>query len=276
MGTKSDKRKEYLEKRYYREAALTISEGQKVNLINLLLVNLLRYGHAVVEDRALTEIHDGLKPVQRRILFALYQLGITPNKSEVTSANIVGKTMGDWHPHGDQSIYNAMANMVRVDKLRYPLVYGRGNFGYDKNPPAAMRYTKVKLTPYALFLLEDIAYGATDLESNYDDSKGKEEPVILPTSLPNLLLNGSSGIAVGMSANIPPHHLGGTLTATINLIRNPELAIVQKLQEELRVKVKNQVEFFRVSTLVVAHEALIDKINDVHGEGTIISKSEAG
>jgi DNA gyrase/topoisomerase IV subunit A len=139
-----------------------------------------------------------------------------------------------------------------------------------------MRYTKVKLTPYALFLLEDLAYDATDLESNYDDSKGKEEPAILPTSLPNLLLNGSSGIAVGMSANIPPHHLGGTLTATINLIRNPELAIVQKLQEELRVKVKNQVEFFRVSTSVVAHEALIDKMNDVHGEGTIISKSEAG
>src|SRR3954469_12139146 len=129
-----------------------------------------------------------------------------------------------------------MANMVRADKFRYPLVYGRGNFGYDKNPPAAMRYTKVKLTPYALFLLEDLAYDATDLESNYDDSKGKEEPVILPTSLPNLLLNGSSGIAVGMSANIPPHHLGGTLTATINLIRNPDLISVQKLQEELNRK----------------------------------------
>ena len=95
MGTKSDKRREYLEKRYYREAPLTISEGQKVNLINLLLVNLLRYGHAVVEDRALTEIYDGLKPVQRRILFALYQLGITPNKPEVTSANIIGKAMAD-------------------------------------------------------------------------------------------------------------------------------------------------------------------------------------
>jgi len=236
MGTKSDKRKEYLEKRDYREASLTISEEKKINLINLLLVNLLRYAYAVVEDRALPNVHDGLKPVQRRILFAFYQMGITPNKSEVTSANIVGKTMSDWHPHGDQGIYNAMANMVRADKFRYPLVYGRGNFGYDKNPPAAMRYTKVKLTPFALHLLEDIAYGATEWKNNYDDTKGKEEPVILPTSLPNLLLNGSSGIAVGMTANIPPHHLGSTLTATINLISNPDLISFQKCQEELHNK----------------------------------------
>ncbi|CAG8471170.1 14269_t:CDS:2 [Cetraspora pellucida] len=162
MGTKSDKRKEYLEKRSYREATLIISEDQKIDMSHLALVNFLRYAYAVVEDRALPNVHDGLKPVQRRILFALYQLGITPNKAETTSANIVGKTMSDWHPHGDQGIYNAMTNMVRSDKLRYPLVYGRGNFGYDKNPPAAMRYTKVKLTPYALHLLEDIAYGATD------------------------------------------------------------------------------------------------------------------
>src|SRR5437588_7261314 len=190
MGTKSDKRKEYLERRDYREAALTISEEQKIDMSNLALVNLLRYAYAVVEDRALPNVHDGLKPVQRRILFALYQLGITPSKSEVTSANIVGKTMGDWHPHGDQSIYNAMANMVRVDKLRYPLVYGRGNFGYDKNPPAAYKYTKVKLTPYGFSMLEDIAYGVVDLKNNYDDSKGKEEPVVLPVIVPNLLLNG--------------------------------------------------------------------------------------
>jgi DNA gyrase subunit B len=236
MGKKSDKRKEYLERRDYREASLTISEEQKVDMSHLALVNFLRYAYAVVEDRALPNVHDGLKPVQRRILFALYQLGITPNKSEVTSANIVGKTMSDWHPHGDQGIYNALAHMARADKFRYPLVYGRGNFGYDKNPPAAMRYTKVKLTPYALFLLEDIAYGAVDWKNNYDDSKGKEEPAILPTSLPNLLLNGSSGIAVGMTANIPPHNLGETLTATINLIHSLDLISIQKLQKELQNK----------------------------------------
>ncbi|WNE40972.1 MAG: DNA gyrase subunit B [Mycoplasmataceae bacterium] len=238
MGIKSDKRKEYLEKRDYREATLTISEDQKIDMGHLALVNFLRYAYAVVEDRALPNIFDGLKPVQRRLLFAFWQLGITPNKGEVTSANIVGKTMADFHPHGDQGIYGAMANMVRTDKFRYPLVYGRGNFGYDKNPPAAMRYTKVKLTPYALYLLEDIAYGATDWRNNYDDTKGKEEPVILPTSLPNLLLNGSSGIAVGMTSNIPPHHLASTLTAVINLINNSDLVTVQKSQEELNIKIQ--------------------------------------
>src|SRR6266498_3815387 len=155
MGKKSGKRKEYLERRDYREAVLTVSEEQKIDMSHLALVNFLRYAYAVVEDRALPNIHDGLKPVQRRILFTLYQSGVTPNKPEVTSANIVGKTMADWHPHGDQATYGAMTNMMRADKFRYPLAYGRGNLGYDKNPPAAMRYTKVKLTPYALALLED-------------------------------------------------------------------------------------------------------------------------
>ncbi|CAG8817281.1 11526_t:CDS:2, partial [Racocetra persica] len=227
MGTKSDKRKEYLEKRSYREATLIISEDQKIDMSHLALVNFLRYAYAVVEDRALPNVHDGLKPVQRRILFALYQLGITPNKAETTSANIVGKTMSDWHPHGDQGIYNAMTNMVRSDKLRYPLVYGRGNFGYDKNPPAAMR---------------------------------KEEPVTLPTSLPNLLLNGSSGIAVGMTANLPPHHLGETLTATINLISNPDLISIQKLQADLQSKNQQIVatDFKREETENVAAKQLIE------------------
>ncbi|MCE8162915.1 MAG: hypothetical protein I3273_00860 [Candidatus Moeniiplasma glomeromycotorum] len=277
MGKKSNKRKEYLERRDYREATLIIDEGQKIDMSHLALVNFLRYAYAVVEDRALPNVHDGLKPVQRRILFALYQLGITPGKAEVTSANIVGRTMSDWHPHGDQGIYNAMANMVRADKFRYPLVYGRGNFGYDKNPPAAMRYTKVKLTPYALFLLEDIAYGAVDWKNNYDDTKGKEEPVILPTSLPNLLLNGSSGIAVGMTSNIPPHHLGGTLTATVNLIRNQaSISAIQSLQTELHLNAKNRVETQRVSVSMVTHEELVDKMNEIHGTETIINYSEVG
>src|SRR5437870_159201 len=147
-----------------------------------------------------------------------------------------------------------MANMVRTDKFRYPLVYGRGNFGYDKNPPAAYKYTKVKLTSYGLSMLEDIAYGAVDLKNNYDDSKGKDEPVVLPVIVPNLLLNGSIGIAVGMTANIPPHHLGGTLTATINLINNPDLITVKKLQKELYTNVKNHVEILRASAPVISHE----------------------
>nr|CAG8443501.1 13422_t:CDS:2 [Entrophospora candida] len=218
-STMDPSQRQYLEKRSYREASLTISEEQTIDMSHLALVNFLRYAYAVVEDRALPNVHDGLKPVQRRILFALYRLGITPNKSEVTSANIVG-------------IYNALAHMARADKFRYPLVYGRGNFGYDKNPPAAMRYTKV--------------------------NKGKEEPFILPTSLPNLLLNGSSGIAVGMTANIPPHHLGGTLTATVNLIRNPDLIAVQKLQKEVQEK----------NGQVTATDLKIEKV----GTGELIEK----
>ncbi|WNE40287.1 MAG: DNA gyrase subunit B [Mycoplasmataceae bacterium] len=265
MGIKSDKRKQYLEKRDYRDASLIISEDQKIDMSNLALVNFLRYAYAVVEDRALPNIFDGLKPVQRRLLFAFWQLGITPNKGEITSANIVGKTMADFHPHGDQSIYNAMANMVRPDKFRYPLVYGRGNFGYDKNPPAAMRYTKVKLTPYALRLLEDIAYGATDWKNNYDDTKGKEEPVILPTSLPNLLLNGSSGIAVGMTSNIPPHHLGSTLTATINLINNSDSVSIQKLQEEIDIKNQQIIDndFKKEQEESVVSKQLIEEQNNI-------------
>ena len=277
MGIKTDKRKEFLEKRSYHELDLTISEEQKVDLVNLALVYFTIYAIAVSEKgRALPDIDDGFKSSQRRILFALYQLGLTPNKDVVTSANIVGKTMADWHPHGDQGIYFAMANMVRADKFRYPLVYGRGNFGYDKNPPAAYKYTKVKLTPYGLSMLEDIAYGAVDLKNNYDDSKGKEEPVTLPVIVPNLLLNGSIGIAVGMTTNIPSHNLGETLTATINLINNPELTAVKKLQEELYTNAKNQIETRRVSTSVITHEALIDEINDTHGAGTITNFNEAG
>lgn len=169
-----------------------------------------------------------------------------------------------------------MANMVRADKFRYPLVYGRGNFGYDKNPPAAYKYTKVKLTPYGLSMLEDIAYGVVDLKNNYDDSKGKEEPVVLPVIVPNLLLNGSIGIGVGMTTSIPPHHLGETLTATINLINNPDLIPIKKLQEELYTNVKNRIETLRTSASVITHEELIDKINDLHGAGTITKFDEAG
>ncbi|CAI2163604.1 2070_t:CDS:2 [Funneliformis geosporum] len=166
--------------------------------------------------------------------------------------------------------------MVRADKFRYPLVYGRGNFGYDNNPPAAYKYTKVKLSPYGLSMLEELAYDTVDLKNNYDDSKGKEEPVTLPVVVPNLLLNGCIGIAVGMTTSIPPHHLGETLTATINLVNNPDLVPIQKLQKELYVNSKNQIEILRLSTSPITHEALVDQVNDVHGAGTITSLSEAG
>jgi len=221
MGIKSIGRKNRLESGEHKNSQLIIEEEEKVDVSNLVLFNFLRYAFTVIENRAFPNVNDGLKPVQRRILYTLYQLGLTPDKSEATSGKVVGEVLGNWHPHGDQSIYNAMTNMVRKDKFRYPLVYGRGNFGYDKNPPAHMRYTKVRLTNYSLFLLKDLIFNTVNWQPNYDDSR--KEPDILPSSIPNLLLNGSSGIAVGMSTNIPPHNLSETLNATIALINNSNL-----------------------------------------------------
>jgi len=181
----------------------------------------LDYAMSVIVSRALPDVRDGLKPVQRRILYAMNELGLHHNSSHKKSARIVGEVMGKYHPHGDAPIYEAMVRMAQDFSLRYMLVDGQGNFGsIDDDPPAAMRYTEARLTEIAREMLVDIDKNTVDYGPNFDDSL--KEPLVLPAVLPNLLINGSAGIAVGMATNIPPHNLGEICDAIAHLIDNPQ------------------------------------------------------
>ena len=190
------------------------------------------YAMSVIAGRALPDVRDGLKPVHRRILYAMHEAGVTSNSSHRKSSSVVGETMGDYHPHGDSAIYDTLARMAQDFSMRYPLVDGQGNFGsVDGDPPAAMRYTEARMAPIAEELLADIERDTVDFSSNYDDRL--EEPEVLPSAFPNLLVNGSSGIAVGMSTNIPPHNLGEVIDATVELIETPD-ASVEDLMEHVK------------------------------------------
>ncbi len=192
----------------------------------------LDYAVSVVKGRALPDVCDGLKPVQRRILFAMNEMGLGPSAKPVKSARVVGDVLGKFHPHGDQSAYDAMVRLAQDFSLRYPLVDGHGNFGSrDGDGAAAMRYTEARLTPIANLLLEEIGMGTTDFVPNYDSAF--EEPKLLPSRLPMVLLNGASGIAVGMATEIPPHNLGEVARAAIAFIRNPGIS-VEEILESIR------------------------------------------
>ncbi len=181
----------------------------------------LDYAMSVIVSRALPDARDGLKPVQRRILYAMYKMGLHHNKPYRKSARIVGDVMGNYHPHGDQAIYNTLVRMAQPFSFNIPLVDGQGNFGsIDGDPPAAMRYTEARLSRFAEELLEDIDKDTVEWRPNYDNTA--QEPVVLPCKAPNLLVNGSSGIAVGMATNIPPHNLGEVVDALVLLIDNPD------------------------------------------------------
>ncbi|NMF83359.1 DNA gyrase subunit A [Nodosilinea sp. P-1105] len=184
----------------------------------------LEYAMSVIVGRALPDVRDGLKPVHRRILYAMHELGLTPDRPYRKCARVVGDVLGKYHPHGDQAVYDALVRMVQTFSSRYPLLDGHGNFGsVDNDPPAAMRYTETRLSPISNeALLEDISEALVDFSDNFDSSQ--QEPVVLPTQLPNLLLNGSSGIAVGMATNIPPHNLGEVIDGLIALIDRPTLS----------------------------------------------------
>ncbi|WP_267640058.1 DNA gyrase subunit A [Haloarchaeobius amylolyticus] len=190
------------------------------------------YAMSVIVGRALPDVRDGLKPVHRRILYAMHDMGVTSRSSHRKSSSIVGETMGDYHPHGDQAIYDTLVGMAQEFSMRYPLVDGQGNFGsMDGDPAAAMRYTEARMAPIAETLMEDIEKDTVDFSSNYDDRL--QEPDVLPAAFPNLLVNGSTGIAVGMSTNIPPHNLGEIIDATIEVIDNPD-ADVNDLMEHVK------------------------------------------
>ncbi len=181
------------------------------------------YAMSVIMGRALPDARDGLKPVHRRIIFAMYKMGNFWNKEFKKSARVVGDVIGKYHPHGDAAVYDAIVRMAQDFSLRYPLINGQGNFGsIDGDPPAAMRYTEVRLTRLAHTLLEDIEKNTVDFTPNYDSTL--TEPMLLPTRIPNLLANGASGIAVGMSTNIPPHNLGELISAIKAVIQNPDLS----------------------------------------------------
>ena len=182
------------------------------------------YAMSVIAGRALPDVRDGLKPVHRRILYAMHEAGVSSGSAHRKSSSIVGETMGDYHPHGDSAIYDTLARMAQDFSMRYPLVDGQGNFGsVDGDPPAAMRYTEARMAPMAEELLDDLDKDTVDFVPNYDDRL--EEPDVLPSAFPNLLVNGSSGIAVGMSTNIPPHNLGEVTDATVHLINNPDCTV---------------------------------------------------
>lgn len=195
-----------------------------VNLEDEMRQSYLDYAMSVIVRRALPDVRDGLKPVHRRLLYAMHELGNDWNKAYKKSARIVGDVMAKYHPHGDNAIYDAIVRLAQPWSMRYLLVDGQGNFGsVDGDPPAAMRYTEVRMAKIAHQLLEDIDKETVDFMPNYDDSEA--EPAVLPTRIPNLLVNGSTGIAVGMATNIPPHNLGEVINACLALIERPEIDV---------------------------------------------------
>ncbi|HVJ99134.1 MAG TPA: DNA gyrase subunit A, partial [Acidimicrobiia bacterium] len=188
----------------------------------------LEYSMSVIVQRALPDVRDGMKPVQRRILWAMHDANLRPDRAFVKCARVVGDVMANYHPHGDQSIYEALVRMGQSFSLTAPLIDKHGNFGSPSDPPAASRYTECRLSPLAMELLAGIDEGTVDFEPNYDASR--TEPMVLPARFPNLLVNGSQGIAVGMATNIPPHNLAEVCNAALKLIDSPDTTLAQLMR----------------------------------------------
>jgi DNA gyrase subunit A len=214
------------------ESGLPPNSGTNLISINIeeeMRRSYLDYSMSVIIGRALPDVRDGLKPVHRRVLYAMSEMGLEHNKKYTKCAKVVGQAMGVYHPHGDSAIYDTMVRMAQPFSLRYPLIDGQGNFGsVDGDPAAAMRYTECRLMRLAGDLMADIEMETVDFTPNYDEST--LEPTVLPTRIPNLIVNGSSGIAVGMATNIPPHNLTEVLNATIELVQNPEAGLAEVLK----------------------------------------------
>ena len=206
-----------------------IGKVKPTQLTQEMRSSYLDYAMSVIVARALTDVRDGLKPVQRRILYAMNELSMRPGTPYKKSARLVGEVLGKYHPHGDSAIYDAMVRMAQDFSMRMTLVDGQGNFGsVDGDPPAAMRYTEARLSRVAEEMLINLDEETVDTAENFDNTL--EEPTVLPARLPNLLINGASGIAVGMATNIPPHNPGEVCSAIIRLIDNPELTIPELMR----------------------------------------------
>ncbi|HET6925421.1 MAG TPA: DNA gyrase subunit A, partial [Hyphomicrobiaceae bacterium] len=200
-----------------------------VSITDEMKRSYLDYAMSVIVSRALPDVRDGLKPVHRRILYGMHELGLEWNKKYVKCARVVGEVMGKYHPHGNAPIYDALVRMAQDFSMRLTLVDGQGNFGsVDGDPPAAERYTECRLTKVAGSLLDDLDKDTVDFRDNYDGSL--TEPSVLPAKFPNLLINGSGGIAVGMATNIPPHNLGEVVDACIAHLDNPEITLEELCQ----------------------------------------------
>lgn len=224
------------------------------------------YAMSVIVSRALPDVRDGLKPVHRRILYGMSQLGVTPDKPHKKSARIVGDVMGKYHPHGDRSIYNAMVKMAQDFSTRYMLVDGHGNFGsVDGDGAAAMRYTEARMTPYALQMLRDIEKETVDFVPNFDEEE--KEPSVLPARIPNLLVNGSNGIAVGMATSIPPHNLGETIDAACYMIDHDDATI-----DDIIKIVKGP--DFPTGAMIMGKNGIREAYKTGHGKITVRSRTE--
>jgi DNA gyrase subunit A len=208
------------------------NQNEKVEPIDVaeeISRSFLDYSMSVIISRALPDARDGLKPSQRRILFAMSELGVMPTRKHLKCAKIVGETMGNYHPHGDQAIYPTLVHMAQPWAMRETLIEGQGNFGsVEGDPPASMRYTEARLRPLGAVLMEDMDHDTVDFVPNYDDTR--EEPTVFPAAIPNLLVNGGTGIAVGMATNIPPHNLGETIEAVCAQIDNPDITLDQLMK----------------------------------------------
>ena len=246
---------------------MVLGTVKPINIEDEMRSSYLDYAMSVIVSRALPDVRDGLKPVHRRILYAVNDMGITHAGPHKKSARIVGEVLGKYHPHGDTSVYDAMVRMAQDFSMRYPLIDGQGNFGsVDNDPPAAMRYTEARLARIAGEMLVDINKDTVDFMPNFDDSL--KEPKVLPTRLPNLLLNGSSGIAVGMATNIPPHNLGEVCDAISYLIDNPGAAI-----DELTQFIKGP--DFPTAGIILGREGIKNAYATGHGKIVVRARARA-
>lgn len=246
---------------------LTQSGGQiiDINIEDQMKTAYINYSMSVIVSRALPDVRDGLKPVHRRVLYGMYELGLFSNRPTKKSARIVGEVLGKYHPHGDSSVYDAMVRLAQPWSMRYPLVEGQGNFGsIDGDSPAAMRYTEAKLTKLAEEMLADLEKDTVDFQNNFDDSL--KEPTVLPAKIPNLLLNGASGIAVGMATNMPPHNLSEVVDGIIAYIDNRDITV-----EELMNYIKGP--DFPTGGLIYGIDGVIEAYNT--GRGRVCIRGEA-
>ncbi|MGH3922602.1 MAG: DNA gyrase subunit A, partial [Pseudonocardiaceae bacterium] len=260
-------------------------DGDRVEPVDIqqeMQRSYIDYAMSVIVGRALPDVRDGLKPVHRRVLYSMYDSGFRPDRGYVKCARVVGDVMGNYHPHGDTAIYDTLVRMAQPWAMRYPLVDPQGNFGSPGNDPqAAMRYTECRLTPLAMDMLRDIDKDTVDFEPNYDGRT--QQPVVLPARIPNLLVNGSSGIAVGMATNIPPHNLREVASGVVYLLENPEVdddtlldALVQRVKgpdfptRGLIVGTDGIVDAYRTGRGSVRMRGVVEVEEDTRGRTTLV------